>query len=301
MGARNLLLQNDELKTLTHLGLTVNQAKVYLALIQSGKSTAKTISQDSGIARHDIYRVITALEKLGFVDQFLGRPAAFKAIPLKVGISFLMKQKREQIIQVEKEARDLLENFKNSAKEMPHQDGIDFVLISGKQRIITETIKAWNNTLTSVDSISTSQKLFHLLFRYEKSYLNALNRGIKIRYIINEPKKSEPKIVHNLKKHQSFKIKYLPTIPSVHLGLYDRKNAIINTSAQKTLTDAPALLTNNQCILALILDYFEILWITAMENQQEEPQATKFVSNIYVDVKDKKSQRKNQRSEDYSN
>ena len=271
-GDENLQSQNDELKSLVHMGLTINQARVYLALIQSGKSTARTISKVSGIARHDIYRIIATLERLGFIDKFLGRPASFKAIPLKVGVSFLMKQKRQQITQIEMEANDLINTLGNSVKEMPYKDD-DFVLISGKQRIITETINAWNSTLTSVDSISTSHKLFPLLFTHEKSYLNALNRGIKIRCIINKPEKSEPKVVHNLKKHPSFKIKYLLTSPSVHLGLYDRKNAIINTSAKQTLTDAPALLTNNQCILTLIHDYFEILWITAMENYPEELRA----------------------------
>jgi sugar-specific transcriptional regulator TrmB len=50
-GGSTLEVPEKHLETLVHLGLTSCQAKVYLAAIQSGTTTAKNISQVTKIAR----------------------------------------------------------------------------------------------------------------------------------------------------------------------------------------------------------------------------------------------------------
>jgi sugar-specific transcriptional regulator TrmB len=61
--------QDEEVQTLTCLGLTLCQARVYLALARSGMSTAKTISKVSKVTREDIYRIMPTLQKLGLVEN----------------------------------------------------------------------------------------------------------------------------------------------------------------------------------------------------------------------------------------
>ena len=50
-------IQDKAIETLTGLGLTVLQSKVYLALAKEGKSTVKGIAKTSNIARQDLYRI----------------------------------------------------------------------------------------------------------------------------------------------------------------------------------------------------------------------------------------------------
>lgn len=94
-GEKNVILQNGELSILTRLGLTINQAKVYLALVRSGVSNAKTISNVTKIARHDIYRVTRTLEELGFVERTITVPTKFTAIPIREGFSMLQKRRNK--------------------------------------------------------------------------------------------------------------------------------------------------------------------------------------------------------------
>jgi DNA polymerase III alpha subunit len=57
------------------LGLTLLQAKIYLALSKTGKATIKTISKASNSARQDIYRIMPTLQKLGLAEKIIaGRP-----------------------------------------------------------------------------------------------------------------------------------------------------------------------------------------------------------------------------------
>ena len=57
----------DELKT---IGLSENESRVYLALLELGSATAQEISKKSGIKRATTYVQLDALAKLGLVTSF---------------------------------------------------------------------------------------------------------------------------------------------------------------------------------------------------------------------------------------
>ena len=63
------MIKDECAKILMDLGLTLLQAKAYLALSQLGKATVKTISKTANVARQDVYRVMLALEKLGLAEK----------------------------------------------------------------------------------------------------------------------------------------------------------------------------------------------------------------------------------------
>ena len=54
---------------LTNLGLTPVQARVYLALVESGPLRISAISKASDVARPDVYRILSNLEKIGLVEK----------------------------------------------------------------------------------------------------------------------------------------------------------------------------------------------------------------------------------------
>ena len=53
-----------EVQTLIDLGLTSLQARIYLALYQTGTSEAATISKVTKVARSDVYRTMYKLQQL---------------------------------------------------------------------------------------------------------------------------------------------------------------------------------------------------------------------------------------------
>jgi len=87
------MVDNEHVQILTDLGLTLLQAKTYLALSQLGKATVKTISKTANVARQDVYRVMLALEKLGLAEKIVAKPTMYKATPIKEGIYFCFKRK----------------------------------------------------------------------------------------------------------------------------------------------------------------------------------------------------------------
>ena len=59
----------DLTKTLTKIGLTDNQAKVYLACLQLGMDTVLNISKNAGLKRPTVYLLLDDLEHLGLVSK----------------------------------------------------------------------------------------------------------------------------------------------------------------------------------------------------------------------------------------
>jgi sugar-specific transcriptional regulator TrmB len=62
------LFLEDVVQTLQYLGLSINQAKVYLAISSTKFLSVKEIKQKSNVPRQDIYRILESLTDLGLVE-----------------------------------------------------------------------------------------------------------------------------------------------------------------------------------------------------------------------------------------
>src|SRR3990170_2406255 len=91
----------DQVEFLTHLGLTINQAKIYLALVQSRPCTANQISKSANLASEVVYRTMPKLQKMGLVERTVAVPTVFLAIPIKLAISILLAQRKQENADVE--------------------------------------------------------------------------------------------------------------------------------------------------------------------------------------------------------
>jgi sugar-specific transcriptional regulator TrmB len=254
------------------LGLTRWQAKVYFALVQSGIATVKTISNVSEIPRQHIYHILSTLQELGLVEKAVTAPIMFKAIPIKAGLSMLMERRIKETSELQTKTRDLLKNFgENNAKTIPHEEEPQFVLIPENKPLLLRLKKATENAQTSVDFITTWEEFRRSMFNAAKDFKKGIERGAKFRSIMDKPqdKKLLQKIMEDFKKNSSFQVRCIFTPPPTVLAMFDKKEVIISTSATSP-TVTPALWSNNPSLLAILQDYFEIMWNEALEDKHEE-------------------------------
>jgi hypothetical protein len=74
------------------------------------------------------------------------------------------------------------------------------------------------------------------------------------------------KLILDFNANTSFcQIRFVPFPPSTVLSLYDKKEILITLHPKEELPVSPTLWSSNPSILAAMQDYFDILWITAME------------------------------------
>jgi hypothetical protein len=91
-----------------------------------------------------------------------------------------------------------------------------------------------------------------------------------VRLVVEKPENlnSWPEIVQELKKNPSCTLRTVTNHPTVRLGIYDKKEVFIASNPTTYAMMSPALWSNNPSLLSIIHDYFEILWLTAIEDQK---------------------------------
>ena len=82
------------IQTLTKLGLTPLESKVFLTLLSIGKEKITTISTVSSIDRSNTHQIIKRLQEKGLVNEILGKPNRYESIPLKSAILILKNKKQ---------------------------------------------------------------------------------------------------------------------------------------------------------------------------------------------------------------
>ncbi len=133
MDISNGKLSDKDSAILTELGLTIPQARIYLTLAKSKCMKAQAISTNSGIARSDVYRVLSQLQKNGFVITIVDEPKMFQAIPLSECLDRLISKREGKTAELKKEAQALAAAFRQNGEEEKTDCEIEFMFMSEKR------------------------------------------------------------------------------------------------------------------------------------------------------------------------
>jgi sugar-specific transcriptional regulator TrmB len=269
-----LFLDEDANQILNQLGLTILEARIYLALCKYESLTAKALSKLTTTSQPDIYRIIARLQKKGLIEKIIKKPAQFRAIQLATSIPFLLERKKSEYIDLKVKSELLLREVKEKPTPLETENS-QYALIPQSPTIVKRIEKAIERSKRSVD-IVLSQKRFltDVSSYFAKSLERAWNREVKFRMIIESLEEGEAAelAVQFVRKSPFCNIRFLPDPPKTILGIYDKREVFIIADPKKSLFDSPALWSNNESLTSLVQDYFEILWLTAMKESIRFPQ-----------------------------
>jgi len=272
-----MLKTEKSIKTLTQLGLTINQAKTYLTLIKLGPSNAKEVSKTSNIAQQDIYRVMPELQKLGLVEKLVASPNLFKASLPDQTLSVLLKRKEKENSILHEETLKLVELLKQDAEiGTNEQNTSQFSIISGKKTIMMRSrkaIKEANESICILTPWKNSAKNTQHFLTISKQ---ALNRQVEIRFIFYLPEKEVEaflRMMRHLTGDARFKVRLISTDKPVIFSVFDAEQVFFSTRAE-SLGNAPILWSNNTNFAALAQNYFDMIWELALEIPKSTPEKT---------------------------
>ena len=269
-----MVIQDDCIKNLMDLGLTLVQAKVYYSLSKFECTTIKFISKASNLARQDVYRVMPLLEQMGLVEKIIDKPTKYKATPIKTGFSLLLQQRIVHDAELQKKTIELIKNFND--RENPSYDvdeGPQFVITSELSLLVKKLLKSSQDAKKSIYTIG-NRASFDGMSAASYSYLKkALARGVQIRSITEKPAdgKTENQYVRNLKRNPLYELRYISYPVSTTLILVDNKETHINISSR----EISSLWSNNLNIVELAKNYFEDNWARATKTNDSN-----FINNL---------------------
>jgi sugar-specific transcriptional regulator TrmB len=261
-------LDNQEAnQVLMKLGLTLNQARILLALDQYNKLTVKEISNISKVAREAVYRIIPELQNLGLVERELGNPNKFLAINLDVAVKTLLNRRQQETNYLIKKSQELLIIKEKLNKDKTSGFESHITLLANDEMVlrkVEQSIKALKKNYLIIAPMNRHQRA---IFEFGKILDEALLRGVMIRNVVE---KSEgytkiPKIVREFHLHPWAKIRYYGSGSQTTLLIFDEKEVIILLGKTSEFAGSPALMTNNKLLVSLACEYFNLLWELSVE------------------------------------
>src|SRR4030042_4562628 len=141
-------MSNDEnTDLLLGLGLSLNQARVYLAVLKLEKTTVGQVAKFSKVRREDVYRVMPSLEKMGLIEKLMGKPTVIRAAPISDALSFLVAEEKTKF-------DDRLTGMRNRVQKLSLKDWKQpllgeesiYILIAEKKAILAKTSELIRNS-----------------------------------------------------------------------------------------------------------------------------------------------------------
>ena len=264
-----ILMQEDLAKELEVFGFTLNQAKVYLAIVQAGPISVGEIAELSKVYRQDIYKILPKLEKKGVITQTLGTPIILKAVPVKKALKNIVS--RERVTMLERIARmeARLPEFLNAISEIyekrtgsEKQETYFSLLtkdneISNRADLLYEKAKKECNIASSIELMAMRGLNFHRRFR------TAINNGAKVRLLIEAPRMVEQigSIVERVRPDSAnFTAKLSICKSPKPFQIIDRKEVWVSTKLKSESGIPCVLWSNGKNIFEAYHERFERIW-----------------------------------------
>ncbi len=261
------MVEDERVKILMDLGLTLLQAKVYLALSQTGKTKIATISKVSKIARQDIYRIMPTLQKLGLAEKIVTAPTMYKPTPIKEGLSILLRHRAEEYTELKEKTKSLFKSFQgNDCKIALQNEEPQLIIVTGKEKNRKTCIKEIQTAQTSIRFVGPEGPIKGALFAFLQDFEMALERGVKIQMITGKPEniKAILRGMPKTFKNPLFRVRYVSNSPLLTLSVYDNKKIHLSTAIPSNI-NGPHVWSNNSVFALIATAYFNELWNIAEE------------------------------------
>jgi HTH-type transcriptional regulator, sugar sensing transcriptional regulator len=237
-------IREIKMEELKQAGLTDNEIKLYLALLDLGPSLAGQISRKSGLHRRTVYDTTEMLIKKGLVGYIL-----------KNNRRLFQASDPDRILEILKEKQAIIEPTIFSLQERftKTKEKEETNFYKGKEGL--KTIFEDQLNYKEILILGANPQAYEILKFYFKWYdKERKSKKIKSRIIANDKK---------IKRIPLSDIRYLPEKYSnpVSVNIYGDKTAIILWA-----TDPIAILIKNKEITEGYKNYFELMWKIAKKS-----------------------------------
>ncbi len=260
-----MTIRETDIQTLVELGLTLLQAKTYLALSGLGNANIRTISKTTNIAKQDVYRIMPKLQELGLVEKIVAEQAVYKAVPLEEGMLALLQHKTQEFTNLQKKTTELINYFKKSSFQKPVQEeNFEFRIIS-ERNLLYRMLDEKNKVVQKSIDVAGTWKCSKGAFEYERDvFKQAMAKGVRFRWIteIHEGDKHTDRLLKSLQTNSLFKIRYVAPPPPLLTSIYDGKEVSVCIASSPD-DEVTSIWSNNPVLVKLVSNYFEEIWNSA--------------------------------------
>lgn len=241
-------LSPDQRDYLRRIGLSIQAVLLYELLLRKGKLTAQGAAAYTGDFPSAEYRLFYDLESHRLVRRLPGRPRAFEALPLPIGL-------KSSLHDTEKELRELI--GRTLKDNQISSDSAEIVL--GREALYDTYIRfahtaEYEICLYSI-GIAFSDKL-------ETTQRAAIKRGVSIKHVIQQRSLSNQHVIAKWLR-AGVRLRYLKQARGFHFFVIDRRVVCITFSDPEDTDNRLSILTDNPAVAELFMQQFQSIWLQA--------------------------------------
>ncbi len=233
-----------------------------MALVKFGSSRIMEISENSKVARPDVYPTLRKLRQLALVEKIISTPPEYRAIPMKECLSTLLEAKRSQYQKIEAETEILQGTIKTEPAEGNHKENPQFILVP-QQKVVDRIGASIEKTQKSIDAVLSWKRFSRAIVgTLGESIEKAWAKRVKIRLIVEKPPKNKTaeQLVQYFRQKPFAQLRFISYHPDTIFGVYDRKEVSMMTLSRTDLQGSPGLWSTNDALISLGRKHFETLW-----------------------------------------
>ncbi|MBN1156483.1 hypothetical protein JXA85_02630 [Candidatus Woesearchaeota archaeon] len=236
---------------LEKLGLSPNESKIYLALLEIGSSTADKISQKSGIHRRTVYDNIEKLMNKGLINYIIRANKKYFEATDPNKLNDILKEKKEMIEDQENILKRIMPELILAQKMSKDKQEVN--VYKGKEGIKTILWDILRERKPNCVIGAHSREEFKDML--EKFHDERIKLKIPNRMIF---KKEDIERAKHFRERSFTEVRVIPTEYSspIAINIYDNKVAFLIRSVKNPL----GILINNKDTSDEFRTYFEMLW-----------------------------------------
>ncbi|MGC0334864.1 DNA-binding CsgD family transcriptional regulator/Mn-dependent DtxR family transcriptional regulator [Streptomyces sp. SAI-170] len=254
-------MSNDDLPAHLHrLGLTPEEAEIYLAMLRTGHTTAADLAGHLGWKPKEAEQAITRLTELGLAAG--GTPDGSEATPVDpaIALDHLSHARSAELQLAHTAAINAYRDYRRSVSPQARDDLVE--VVTGTQ--ITERI-------LHIEGVAESEVLrfdsppYHIPASANPTEVRNLERGVEYRVVYSKSAvQNHSYYTSNIQPCVAAgeNARVLPTVP-VKLTIFDRRLAIVSMSFVEAEVNDSLLLVRPSSLLSALTGLFETSWRSA--------------------------------------
>ena len=288
--------QDKVLKTLTNLGLTQLEAKVYLYLSKRGPQKAGDTAKALKLAKQQLYPTLKRLRRKGIVTSTLEHPARFSALSFDKVLDLFVKAKMDEVQQVQRNKDELISDWQNISIGEENDTTPRFAVIEGRNYVYSRIQQMTNEAKHQLSIIATVSGLARAdqFGVFDTALNHPLKSKIRFRFLTELSEQNVTLIKRLLGRKPNTISNFEGRTPDLGLKLANRMilkdedEALffinITKDARGTEQEDLCLWTNSKTLVQAFTAVFENLWhnSTGIEKKIIEIETGKPTPKTYV-------------------
>ncbi len=246
------MIEEHEISKLTDLGLTPNEARCYLILLEVGSASAGQVAKAMKTVPNAVYRLFDTLENSGMIVALPTTPKKYQAAPVRVAVEALAYKGVAALEEAKTQALSAL------TKAHSHRDTkVDFVV--GRGEFFDAYVKLAADATEEILVISIGEPVPDEI---KLANRDAMSRGVDLKLIFHRYDETNAELVRSWKAMGASVVHFPDS--GFHLTVFDGERAILLATNPTEQTERTGMVITSAGLAQAMREFFYGRWERAL-------------------------------------